>query len=114
MFTAYIVVTVVAAAVNTYAAYVEFMHADWIVANINKYGVPESWLFLLGVLKATAAAGLLVGIGESMTSRSPTVLWTKPMSQSPVSICSSAGRSKTRSRFPPRTLWRSTVRSSYV
>jgi hypothetical protein len=74
MFTAYIVVTVVAAAVNTYAAYVEFTHADWIVANINRYGVPESWLFLLGVLKATAAAGFLVGIGESMTSGSPTVL----------------------------------------
>jgi hypothetical protein len=62
MFTAYVVVTVVAAVMNAYAAYVEFTRADWIVANLNRYGVPLSWLFLLGVLKTAAVLGLLVGI----------------------------------------------------
>jgi hypothetical protein len=62
MFTAYVVVTLVTAAMNAYAAYVEFTRADWIVENLNKYGVPLSWLFLLGVLKSAAVVGLLVGI----------------------------------------------------
>jgi hypothetical protein len=31
MFTAYVVVTVAAAATNTYAAYVDFIHAEWVV-----------------------------------------------------------------------------------
>jgi hypothetical protein len=63
MFTAYVVVTVVAAAINTYAAYVDYVRADWILSNMTGYGVPHSWLPLLAVLKAAGAFGLLVGIG---------------------------------------------------
>lgn len=63
MFTAYVVVTVLAAAINAYAAYVDFTNADWILENMTSYGVPQSWLFLLGVLKAAGTLGLLVGIG---------------------------------------------------
>lgn len=63
MFTAYVVVTVLAAAINAYAAYVDFTGAEWVLDNMTKYGVPQSWLFLLGVLKAAGALGLLVGIG---------------------------------------------------
>jgi hypothetical protein len=63
LFTAYILVTVVAASVNGYAAYADFTQADWIVQNMIRYGVPRSWLPLLAVLKAAAAVGLLVGIG---------------------------------------------------
>jgi hypothetical protein len=62
MFTAYIVVTVFAAAMNAYAAYVDLSGVEWIVNFMTSYGVPQSWLFLLAVLKAAAALGLLRGI----------------------------------------------------
>lgn len=62
MLTAYIVVTIVAAAIYAYAAYVDFIGAGWILENMTRYGVPHSWLFLLGVLKAAGALGLLVGL----------------------------------------------------
>jgi hypothetical protein len=63
MFTAYLIVTVLAAAMNAYAAYVDFTGAEWVLDNMAKYGVPRSWLFLFGVLKGAGALGLLVGIG---------------------------------------------------
>ncbi|MGH3721810.1 MAG: DoxX family protein [Pseudonocardiaceae bacterium] len=62
MFTAYVVVAVLAAAANIYAATVDFMRADFILENMTKYGVPHSWLFPLGAIKAAGAVGLLVGI----------------------------------------------------
>ena len=62
MFTAYVVVTVLAAVMNASAAYLDFNSADWIVDFMTRYGVPHSWLFLLAVLKAAGAVGLLVGI----------------------------------------------------
>ena len=63
MFTAYVVVAVLAAAANIYIAINDFIRADWVVANMTKVGVPRSWLFPLGALKAAGAVGLLVGIG---------------------------------------------------
>jgi DoxX-like protein len=63
MFTAYVVVAVLAAAANIFIAINAFIHADWILANMTKVGVPRSWLIPLGVLKAAGAVGLLVGIG---------------------------------------------------
>ncbi len=62
MSTAYVVVTVLAAALTSYAAYVDFTGAPWVLDNMDKYGVPQSWLFLLGVLKAAGAVGLLLGL----------------------------------------------------
>jgi len=62
MSTAYIVVSIVAASIYAYAAYVDFTRAEWILDNMTRYGVPHSWLFLLGVLKAAGAVGLLAGI----------------------------------------------------
>ncbi|MCI2420911.1 DoxX family protein [Saccharopolyspora sp. K220] len=62
MFTAYVVVTVLAAAANAAAATVDFLRAEWVLGNMTKIGVPHSWLFPLGVLKATGALGLLVGL----------------------------------------------------
>lgn len=62
MSTAYIAVTTAAAAIYAYAAYVDFTRAAWVVDNMTKYGVPESWLFPLGALKAAGALGLVVGI----------------------------------------------------
>jgi DoxX-like family len=63
MFAAYIIVTVLAAAANLYAATNDFTRPQWLLANMTKVGVPESWLTPLGVLKAAGAVGLLVGIG---------------------------------------------------
>ena len=62
LFTAYVIVTVLATAFNAYAAYVDFARAEWVIANMTSYGIPRSWLFSLGVLKALGAVGLLIGI----------------------------------------------------
>jgi hypothetical protein len=62
MLSAYVIVTVIAAGLNAWAAYVDFARAEWVVANMKSYGIPRSWLFWLGVLKAAGAVGLLLGI----------------------------------------------------
>jgi hypothetical protein len=63
MFTAYVVVTVLAAGANIYAAINDFIRAEWVLANMTKLGVPHAWLFSLGALKAAGALGLLAGFG---------------------------------------------------
>jgi hypothetical protein len=63
MLTAYVVVTVLTAAANTYAATADFMRAESVLANMTNLGLRHSWLFPLGALKAAGAFGLLVGIG---------------------------------------------------
>lgn len=55
MYTAYVVVTVLTAAANIYAATVYFTRPAWLLDNMHKAGVPQSWLFSLGALKAAAA-----------------------------------------------------------
>jgi hypothetical protein len=62
MFTAYIVATVVAAVMVGYSAYAVFTGAAWVVDNLRKYGVPESCMLLLGLLKSAGALGLLIGL----------------------------------------------------
>lgn len=62
-FTAYIVVTLLAAAANAYAAACDFLRTEATVANAAKVGAPVSWVVPLGALKAAGALGLLVGIG---------------------------------------------------
>jgi hypothetical protein len=62
MATAYVIVTVLAAAANAYAATQDFSRAEWIVDNMTRLGVPQSRLFMLGALKLAGALGLLVGI----------------------------------------------------
>lgn len=61
MHTAYNVVTMLAVAANLYAAYVDFIRAEWVVANMTRYGIPHSWLFWLGGAKAAGAVGLIIG-----------------------------------------------------
>lgn len=63
MFTAYIAVTIFAAAANTYAAVVDFRRPQWVLDNMTRWGGSHSWLLTLGTLKAAGALGLLVGIG---------------------------------------------------
>ncbi len=62
MFTAYVAVTVLAAAANLFAAGADFVRYEQIAINMARTGVPESWMTMLGVLKAAGALGLLVGI----------------------------------------------------
>ena len=63
MFTAYVAVTVLAAAANTWAATVDLTRPQWLLVNMTKVGVPHSQLFVLAALKAAGALGLLVGLG---------------------------------------------------
>jgi hypothetical protein len=62
MFAAYIIVTLLAAAANIYAATNDFTRPQWLLANMTKLGVRELWLTKLGLLKAAGALGVLVGI----------------------------------------------------
>ena len=63
MFTAYIVVTLLAAAANIFSATLDFIRYKQVLINMAKAGVSESWITMLGILKAAGAIGLLVGIG---------------------------------------------------
>jgi hypothetical protein len=62
MFTAYIIVTPLAAAANVYAATNDFIRPKWLLGNMSKLGVKESSLPVLGILKAVGALELLIGI----------------------------------------------------
>jgi hypothetical protein len=62
VFTAYVVVTLMAIAANTFAATANFMRYKFVLITAARAGVPESWLPILGTLKAAGALGLLVGL----------------------------------------------------
>jgi hypothetical protein len=62
MFLAYVVVTVLCAAANLFAAGADFVRYEKVANNAASAGVPESWMTMLGILKAAGALGLLVGI----------------------------------------------------
>jgi DoxX-like family len=63
MFSAYVVVTLLAAAANIFSATLDFIGFKQVLINMAKAGVPESWITMLGLLKAAGAVGLLIGIG---------------------------------------------------
>ncbi|MGC9494922.1 DoxX family protein [Streptomyces sp. WG7] len=62
MFTAYVIVTVVAVAANAGIAVADLARARFVLANSAEVGVPPSWIPGLAVLKAAGAAGLLIGL----------------------------------------------------
>ena len=62
MSTAYIVVTLLGAALAAFSAGSLFSHAKWVVQPLTDYGVPRSWWPWLATAKAAGAAGLLVGL----------------------------------------------------
>ncbi len=99
MFTVYVVVTILAAAANIYAATNDFTRAEWIVVNMTKLGVPHSWLFPLGALKAAGALGLLVGIGVPLLGVAASVGLVLFFVGAIVAACASTGtRTSTRRR----------------
>lgn len=63
MFTAYVVVTLLAVAANAFSGVAALVHFRLIVPAMVKAGVPESWLtFPIGTFKTAGAAGLLLGV----------------------------------------------------
>jgi hypothetical protein len=60
--TACIIVVVITAIVNVWAAANDFIRPSWLLANMSQVGVARSSLVPLGLLKATGGLGLLVGI----------------------------------------------------
>jgi hypothetical protein len=63
MRTAYLVVTVLAIAANTFSGVAALLHFKPILPGMARAGVPESWLtFPIGTLKTAGAAGLLLGL----------------------------------------------------
>ena len=62
MYSGYVVVAVLTAALNGWAAMTDFLGTRTARDNAATVGVPASWLLPLGVLKAAGAAGLLAGI----------------------------------------------------
>ncbi|MDT7805005.1 MAG: hypothetical protein QOI78_8438 [Actinomycetota bacterium] len=62
MSTAYLIVSIVGAAMAGFSAYSVFTHAKWVVEPLAGYGVPRSWWPWLGTAKAAGAAGLVVGL----------------------------------------------------
>ncbi|MGN9792300.1 DoxX family protein [Streptomyces sp. OZ13] len=63
MFTAYLVVTLLAAATSGYSAANHLIRPRWMLDNLASYGVPLTWVPALGVLKGAGVLGLLIGIG---------------------------------------------------
>lgn len=62
MSTAYVVVTLLAAAMVGFSAGSIFFNSKWVVQPLSDYGVPRSWWPWLGTAKAAGAVGLLVGL----------------------------------------------------
>ena len=62
MFTAYVVVTLMAIAASTFVAIANFIRLEFVLSTAAKVGVSESWMTTLGTLNAAAALGLLLGL----------------------------------------------------
>ncbi|WP_433248740.1 DoxX family protein [Streptosporangium sp. CA-135522] len=62
MSTAYVIVTVLAAAWVGFSALSVFIGAKWVVDPLAEYGVPRSWWPWLGTAKAAGAIGLVAGL----------------------------------------------------
>jgi hypothetical protein len=62
MSTAYVVVTIGTVVANAAAAAADLSRARFVLANAAELGVAETWIPLLGALKAAGAAGLLIGL----------------------------------------------------
>ncbi|MFI7121442.1 DoxX family protein [Amycolatopsis sp. NPDC049868] len=62
MFTAYLIVTIATIAINVWIAVADLTRSPVVLKNSAAVNVPESWIPMLGSLKAAGAAGLLLGL----------------------------------------------------
>lgn len=102
MFTTYVAVTILAAAANAAAAGFDFARHPQVLANMTMLGIPRSWLFPLGALKAAGALGLLVGIGVPLLGVAAAVglvLFSSARSSPTSTPARRRGRTPTRQRF---------------
>ena len=58
-------------AANIFSAMCDFVRCKQVSIAMARAGVPESWMTMLGILKAAGALGLLVGIGVPLIGRPP-------------------------------------------
>jgi hypothetical protein len=58
----YVVLVLVTAAVNLWAAIADFLRAGFVLGNAAALDLPRAWLTPLGLAKAAGAAGLLLGL----------------------------------------------------
>lgn len=65
MFTAYVAVTALAAAMNAWSALADVRRSRFSVASSDAVGLERSWIVPFGLLKAAGALGLLAGIAFS-------------------------------------------------
>jgi hypothetical protein len=57
-----VVLVLVTAAINLWAAVADFLHARFVLGNAGELDLPLAWLPVLGALKAAGAAGLVLGL----------------------------------------------------
>jgi hypothetical protein len=62
MFTAHVIVTILAAAWVGFSAVSVFRRAKWVVQPLADYGIPQSWWPWLASAKSAGAVGLLIGL----------------------------------------------------
>ena len=61
MHATYVVITILTAAANSYAACLDFVGAESVKAVADRVQVSQKWMIPLGTLLASGAVGLLVG-----------------------------------------------------
>lgn len=62
MHVAYIVVTILVAIANGFAASMNFVGAESVRVVANQVQVPQAWMVPLGILLASGALGLMIGL----------------------------------------------------
>jgi hypothetical protein len=62
MSTAYVVVTIVTAAVLTFSVSADYFLRERVLVGMDRAGVPRSWLPKLAALRAAGALGLVAGL----------------------------------------------------
>jgi hypothetical protein len=62
MYIASLVVTIILIAALSFSVWADFVRYDKVLVAMDRAGVKQSWLPLLGVLKAAAALGLVAGL----------------------------------------------------
>jgi hypothetical protein len=62
MSTAHVIVTIVTAAVLTFSVSADHFLRERVLANMNRAGVPQSWLSKLAALRVAGALGLVGGL----------------------------------------------------
>lgn len=73
MHIAYLVITLLAAAANGYAACLNFVGAESVTAVADRLQVPRTWMIPLGTVLASGAAGLLLGFAVPVLGKAAAI-----------------------------------------